>query len=166
MTNKTTMSSIFSKCKNVNKVDPSKRTFEFIESRLNDSSLVPTNDVTAISNWFKVKYEEVYNRPMIGYNFYNCRITIQNLAKNLECTNWEVCCNINKWFKTFHSLGYDKVASDNTLTLSILKTSWVVEGLKNNRGPNSNSRNASYKQHGQGRRQISPNKTRQSTKSF
>lgn len=151
------------------KKDQFLESYEFIEKRLRDSRLAPTNDLTCIARWLKIRYEKAYNRPMIGYNFYNCRITLETLSKALELNNWAICKLIDTWFTTFHSLGYDKVGNDNTLTLSILKTSWIVQGLKNNCGPKGNSRNASYKNHGQGRRtsnSIKPNKPEISDTSF
>lgn len=160
------LSDLFKNVKGTNKKDSFMEAYNFIEKRLKDSSLMPTTDVTCISRWLKIKYEKVYNRPMIGYNFYNCRITLQTLSRSLNVDNWALCQLVNKWFKTFHSLGYDKVGNDNTLTLSILKTSWIVEGLRNNRGPKSNSRNASYKNHGQGRREAGPNKNEICNTSF
>ena len=163
------MNDLFKNVKNTEKKDNFLVAYDFIEKRLTNPLITPTNDVTCIARWLKIKYERVYNRPMIGYNFYNCRLTLQTLANNLKVNNWEICVLINKWFKTFHQLGYDKVGNDNTLTLSILKTGWIVQGLKNNVGPKGNSRNASYKNHGEGRRPGStnnPNKPEISNKAF
>ena len=89
---------------------------------------------------------------MLGYNFFNCRNTIKLLSEKYECSNWQVCQYINSWFQLFHSLGYDRVASDDTLTLSVLKTDWIVSGLMDKRRPNESKRNTSYKTHGQSRR--------------
>lgn len=161
------MKSLFQPVKNQPKKDTS---FDFVESRLNNSSLSPTNDVSTISKWFKSKYENKYGKPMLGYNFFNCRNTIQLLSRKYECSNWEVCCLINRWFTSFHGLEYDKVASDNTLTLSVLKTDWIIDGMKDNRRPNESKRNASYKTHGQSRRlsgeNVGPNKSQISNQSF
>lgn len=162
------MKSLFKPVKNKPKVDKS---FDFVESRLKDSNLAPTNDIATISKWFKTKYETKYGKPMLGYNFFNCRHTIQLIAQKYKCNHWEVCCMINNWFASFHGLGYDKVASDDSLTLSVLKTDWIVSGMKDNRRPNESKRNSSYKTHGQSRRiqgqqNTGPNKNQISNQSF
>lgn len=160
------MKSLFSGVKNQKKVDKS---YDFISKALAENKKSCTNDVTHISKWFKAKYENTYNKPMLGYNFYNCRNTIKLLGQKYSLSNWEVCVLINKWFKTFHSLGYDRVAGDDSLTLSILKTDWIVNGLFSNSRPNDNKRNASYNVHSQSRRlsqSKSPNKPNISKQAF
>lgn len=168
MSKNLSMKSLFEPVKSQPKVDKS---FEFVESRLKDKGLMPTNDISTISKWFKTKYENKYGKPMLGYNFFNCRNTIKLLSEKYGCNNWQVCQYINQWFELFHSLGYDKVASDNTLTLSVLKTDWIVNGLMDKRRPNESRRTTSFKTHGQSRRlkdepNISPNKSQISNKSF
>lgn len=161
MSKNVNMKSLFEPVKAQPKVDKS---FDFIEKRLATNGPQGTNDISVISKWFKCKYENKYGKPMLGYNFFNCRNTIKLLSEKYECSNWQVCQYINSWFQLFHSLGYDRVASDDTLTLSVLKTDWIVSGLMDKRRPNESKRNTSYKTHGQSRRMktensISPNKS-------
>lgn len=168
MSKKVDMKSLFQPVKSQPKVDTS---FKFVEDRLKSNGLPPTNDISVISKWFKVKYESKYGKPMLGYNFFNCRNTIKLLGLKYNCNNWQVCQYINSWFDLFHSLGYDKVAGDDTLTLSILKTDWIVNGLVDKRRPNESKRNSSYKTHGESRRlknesNISPNKNEISDQCF
>lgn len=154
-----------------NPVKKKDNSFEFIERALLEGRVYLTNDLTIISQWFKAKYEKRYKKPMLGYNFYNCRNTVKALSEKYSCTHWQVCQYINLWFELFHSLGYDKVASDDSLTLSVLKTDWIVSGLMDKRRPNESKRNTSYKTHGQSRRlqnheSVSPNKIQISEESF
>ncbi len=152
---KTDMKAIFSGVKN-KKTD--NKSYEFIQRALDRGDITGTCDLSHIAKWLEEKYKKTYNVNMIGYNFYNCRKVIQSLASRYSKTNWQICTYINKWFTTFHTLGYDKVAYDSTLTMGVLKTSWVVDGLYNNRvAPKQNTRNKSYKVHSQGRRTVTNN---------
>lgn len=168
MKKKTKVLGLFQSVKNTNKTDSS---YELVQSKLDERATLGTNDLTIISKWYKARYEKTYGIPMIGYNFFNCRSTVKILGEKYGCSNWEVCKLINNWFNLFHSLEYDKIASDDTLTLSILKTGWIVDGLYNKRRPNESKRNSSFKTHGQSRRlsnnnELRPNKGQISNKGF
>lgn len=164
------MKAMFNSVKAQPSLTNNQRKYQFIEGLLKDGVNTPCNDLDAICTWMKLKYEGVYGKPMLGYNYYNCRNTVKQLAQKYEWTNWQACQHINKWFKLFHGLGYDKVASDDSLTLSVLKTDWIVSGLVDNRRPNESKRNSSFKTHSKSRRlegtTTIPNTNRISNKQF
>ncbi len=149
---KTTMNSVFNGIKSKK---PCNKSYEFIQKALDRDDSLGTCNVSHIAKWFEQKYKNTYGKEMLGYNFYNCRKVVQELASRYSKTNWQICTYINKWFTTFHSLGYDKVAYDSTLTLGVLKTGWVVDGLYNNntaRNFNTKSKNTSFKVHSTARK--------------
>lgn len=147
------MKTIFSSVKGTTSKD--EQVYNTVEKRFKgENKLGPINDLTTLTKWFQIKYEKVYNKPMIGYNYFNCRKTFQQLGIYYGMTNWEVACFVNSCFTKFHGLGFDKVACDNTLTLSVLKTGWVVDGLVNNKRPGENARNSSFKRQSTSRRQT------------
>ncbi len=154
---KTNMNALFG---GIKRSKPDDRSYQFIQKAMDRRDISGTCDLSHLAKWLKHKYKYTYNKEMLGYNFYNCRKVIQALANRYSKTNWQICTYINKWFLTFHTLGYDKVAYDNTLTLAVLKTDWIVDGLFNNelcRKYKSSSRNKSYRVHSTARRQVSNN---------
>lgn len=147
------MKSLFAGVKNQPKED---RSYSVVEHRFKNPKLGAINDMNVITKWFQMKYEKKYGVPMIGYNYFNCRKTFQQIGTVYGMSNWEVCQFVDMCFNRFHSLGYDKVSTDNKLTLSIMKTGWIVQGMYANRRPGESARNSSFKQHGVSRRQSSP----------
>jgi hypothetical protein len=122
--------------------------FAGIERRLRDSNPQPINNLTLLSNWIKFKYETIYSKPMIGYNRFHAINTIKKLSEFYSISYWEVIQLIDKWFTSYHTLGYDTKCG-NELTLSTLNTQWIVESLKSDK-PLTTNRSNSYTRVGSG----------------
>lgn len=103
--------------------------YEKVEEMLKNDT--PCSSIKAISDWYRDKYAVKYDKPMIGYNQFDCQKTIKNLAEHFNISIWEVCKLINKWFYDYKNLGYSELPGDSTLTTSRLKTSWIVNNLYN-----------------------------------
>lgn len=116
--------------------------FNKIEELLKTNSVRGTNNLDAICKWYRTKYENIYKKPMLGYNYYDCRKVIKNLSELLKLPNWEICKLINQWFTKYHELGWDDSNYNDSLTLRVLKTDWLVNCLLENK--QKSSRGKSY----------------------
>ena len=132
------MKDIFSQYKKtVKPVDNHEKDFKLIEDQLVQNTVNGPESLDAIARWYCKKYKAIYNCNPLDYNFFNTKRVIGDLASYFQCSKWEMCKKINKWFTSYHELGFSQNEyCERTLTVSMLRKTWVLDKMDKGLGPN------------------------------